>query len=46
MAMLYPILFPYGEHGFKIDIKYRELGRKHNVARQYVTTREFYAYKI
>lgn len=45
IAMQYLILSPCDD-GFKMDIKYRELGQKHIVARQYITKREFYAYRI
>nr|CAD1836025.1 unnamed protein product [Ananas comosus var. bracteatus] len=46
MAMQYPILFPYGEDGFHIRIKYNETSRIRELSRQCVTMREFYAYRI
>ncbi|XP_057421492.1 uncharacterized protein LOC130715411 [Lotus japonicus] len=43
MAMQYPLLFPYGEDGFHLEIPYSQTnGRK----RENVTIREYYAYRI
>nr|CAD1844330.1 unnamed protein product [Ananas comosus var. bracteatus] len=46
MAMQYPILFPYGEDGFRLGIKYNEHSRRKVACRKNVTMREFYAYRI
>nr|CAD1830264.1 unnamed protein product [Ananas comosus var. bracteatus] len=46
MAMQYHILFPYGEDGFRIDIKYNGTTGKKVGTRKCVTMREFYAYRI
>ena len=46
MAMQYPILFPYGEDGYKIDIDYTFVGRSNSFLRKFVTMREDYAYRI
>ncbi|XP_050205787.1 uncharacterized protein LOC126655597 [Mercurialis annua] len=45
MSMQFPILFPYGENGYRIDIKYNNFVKK-NIKRQYVTMREYYSYMI
>jgi hypothetical protein len=45
MALQYPLLFPYGEHGFHLGIKYNEDegdGKK----RRYVTMLEFVRYHV
>ncbi|XVF63926.1 hypothetical protein PTKIN_Ptkin09bG0125600 [Pterospermum kingtungense] len=46
MALQYPILFPYGEDGFHLELKYQRyiLGRK--TKRSSVTVRKYYAYVI
>nr|CAD1832249.1 unnamed protein product [Ananas comosus var. bracteatus] len=46
MAMQYPILFPYGEDGFRIGIEYNGSSRRKIGSRKNVTMREFYAYRI
>ena len=46
MAMQYPILFPYGEDGYRIDIDYTSVGRSNSLMRKFVTMREYYAYRI
>ncbi|XP_020082238.1 uncharacterized protein LOC109705866, partial [Ananas comosus] len=46
MAMQYPILFPYDEDGFRIDIKYYGTAGKKVGTRKCATMREFYAYRI
>ena len=45
MAMQYPLLFPYGEDGFRPEIEY-ENKRGSKGKRKYVTMLEFYAYRI
>ncbi|XP_020103317.1 uncharacterized protein LOC109720538 isoform X3 [Ananas comosus] len=46
MAMQYPILFPYGEDGFRLGIQCRQTSRRKTNSRQYITMREFYAYRM
>ncbi|XVF50502.1 hypothetical protein PTKIN_Ptkin04bG0106100 [Pterospermum kingtungense] len=46
MAMQYPILFPYGEDGFHLDIKYQSTTRRRQTKRGCVTAREYYAFVI
>ncbi|XVF82525.1 hypothetical protein PTKIN_Ptkin16aG0056400 [Pterospermum kingtungense] len=46
MAMQYPILFPYGEDGFHLDIKYQSTTRKRQTKRGCVTAQEYYAFVI
>jgi len=48
MAMQYPLLFPYGEDGFHLDIYYSQNHgkRKKKKKRKKVTMREYYAYRI
>ncbi|KAJ4830519.1 hypothetical protein Tsubulata_029215, partial [Turnera subulata] len=42
MSMRYPILFPYGEDGFHLEIPYNNTNQ--TAKRKYVTMREFYNY--
>lgn len=46
MAMQYPILFPYGEDGFRVGIEYRDDNRCRHIKRSFVTMREYYAFRI
>ncbi|XP_055961830.1 uncharacterized protein LOC126681473 [Mercurialis annua] len=46
MAMQFPILFPYGENGYMIDILYANVGQNKRIKRQFITMREYYAYLI
>ncbi|KAK0595529.1 hypothetical protein LWI29_007547 [Acer saccharum] len=46
MAMQYPLLFPYGEDGFQLGIKYITNDGKRKTKRQCVTMREYYAYRL
>ncbi|XVF67234.1 hypothetical protein PTKIN_Ptkin10aG0104100 [Pterospermum kingtungense] len=46
IAMQYPILFPYGEDGFHLDIKYQSTTRRRQTKRGCVTAREYYAFVI
>lgn len=48
MAMQYPLLFPYAEDGFHLDIYYSQnhAKRKKKKKRKKVTMREYYAYRI
>ncbi|XP_050225551.1 uncharacterized protein LOC126675026 [Mercurialis annua] len=46
MAMQFPMLFPYGESGYMVDIKYSPTTSPKKIKCQYVTMREYYAYYI
>jgi hypothetical protein len=44
MAMQYPLLFPYGEDGFRPGIKYKEKGKSNS--KKYISMLEYYAYRL
>lgn len=44
MAMQYPLLFPYGEDGYRLGIKYNE--KKGVSNKKYITMLEYYAYHL
>jgi hypothetical protein len=44
MAMQYPLLFPYGEDGFRLGIKYNQ--KKGVSNKEYITMLEYYAYRL
>jgi hypothetical protein len=44
MAMQYPLLFPYGEDGFRPGIRYKENGARNG--KKYITMLEYYAYRL
>jgi hypothetical protein len=46
MSLQYPLLFPYGEDGFRTDIIYRNIGGRKFKNRKSVTMREYYAYRL
>lgn len=46
MALQYPILFPYGEQGFKLKIKYNRSGALRVGKRDEVTMLEYYAFRL
>ncbi|TXG53486.1 hypothetical protein EZV62_022655 [Acer yangbiense] len=46
MAMQYPLLFPYGEDGFQLGIKYITNDGKRKTKRKCVTMREYYVYRL
>ena len=41
VALQYPLLFPYGEHGFHLGIRYSDIGDNDGTSRKYVTMLEF-----
>jgi hypothetical protein len=43
MALQYPLLFPYGERGFHLGIKYNNYD---GIGRKYVTMQEFFRYRM
>ncbi|XP_038698800.1 uncharacterized protein LOC119996288 [Tripterygium wilfordii] len=46
MAMQYPLLFPYGEDGYTLDIPYQNTPGAAKLKRKFVTRREYYAYML
>lgn len=46
MAMQCPILLPYGEDGYNLNILYQNITSGRGVKRKYVTMREYYAYRL
>ncbi|CAH9063416.1 unnamed protein product [Cuscuta europaea] len=46
LALQYPILFPYGEEGYRLEIKYRQVEGRDAIKRKDVTMREFFAYRL
>ena len=46
MALQYPLLFPYGEDGYRIDILHRDAETTQRKKKKTVTMREYYAYRI
>ncbi|XP_019160729.1 PREDICTED: uncharacterized protein LOC109157284 [Ipomoea nil] len=45
LPLQYPILFPYGEDGFREDIHFATHGTKQNFARKSVSQREYFAFR-
>ncbi|XP_021992293.1 uncharacterized protein LOC110889094 [Helianthus annuus] len=46
LALQYPLLFPYGDDCYRIDIPHRGVTPSTSTKRTYVTMREFFAYRI
>ncbi|XP_042757698.2 uncharacterized protein LOC111896347 [Lactuca sativa] len=46
LALQYPLLFPYGDDGYKVDILHRGITSSSNSKRPTCTMREFFAYRI
>ncbi|XP_059442016.1 uncharacterized protein LOC132174366 [Corylus avellana] len=46
MAFQYPLLFPYGEDGFRLGILHRSVNRTRHNTNNYVTMREYYAFRL
>ncbi|OMO67949.1 DNA helicase PIF1, ATP-dependent [Corchorus olitorius] len=46
MPLQYPLLFPYGEDSFHLQIPYQEGPARQRLGRQFLTMREYYAYLI
>ena len=46
MALQYPLLFPYGEDGFRLGILYRNVNGRIPNTKDFVTMREYYAYRL
>lgn len=46
MALPYPLLFPYGDRGFHLGIKYTDFRSLAPTARRYVTMLEYYIYRM
>ncbi|KAK9056489.1 hypothetical protein SSX86_023850 [Deinandra increscens subsp. villosa] len=46
LPLQYPLLFPYGEDGYRVDIPHRDLPCSSNSKRSTCTMREFFSYRI
>ncbi|WOH08718.1 hypothetical protein DCAR_0728165 [Daucus carota subsp. sativus] len=46
MSLQYPLLFPWGEDGFRIDILHSGVSEKSGNKRDVVTIREYYCYRL
>ncbi|XP_023765103.2 uncharacterized protein LOC111913607 [Lactuca sativa] len=46
LALQYPLLFPYGDDGYRVDIPHRGVTSSSNSKRSNTTMREFFAYRI
>ncbi|KAI3821177.1 hypothetical protein L1987_08736 [Smallanthus sonchifolius] len=46
LALQYPLLFPYGDDGYRVDIPHRDVTDSMKGKRQNCTMREFFAYRI
>ncbi|WOG83732.1 hypothetical protein DCAR_0102910 [Daucus carota subsp. sativus] len=46
MSLQYPLLFPWGEDGFRIDILHSGISAKSGNKRDVVTIREYYCYRL
>ncbi|KAI3737233.1 hypothetical protein L2E82_27230 [Cichorium intybus] len=46
LALQYPLLFPYGDDGYRVDIRHRNVTSLSTSKRQNCTMREFFAYRI
>jgi hypothetical protein len=46
MALQYPLLFPYGEHGFHLGIRYTDADDDDATRRKYVTMLEFVRHHV
>jgi hypothetical protein len=46
MSLQYPLLFPYGEDGYRFGILRKNANENGHNTDKYVTMREFYAYRL
>ncbi|XP_023771698.2 uncharacterized protein LOC111920364 [Lactuca sativa] len=46
LALQYPLLFPYGDDGYRVDIPHRGVTPSTDTKRRNCTMREFFAYRI
>jgi hypothetical protein len=46
LALQYPLLFPYGDDGYRVDIPHRNVTDVLNIKRPNCTMREFFVYRI
>ena len=44
MSLQYPLLFPYGERGFQLDVKYTGVDASDSTKRQKMTMQDFYCF--
>lgn len=46
LPLQYPLLFPYGEDGYRDDIQHRKESLQHTKRRKRLSIREFFAYRL
>ena len=46
IPLQYPLLFPYGEDCFHLNIPYEKSSVREKLERKYLTMRDYYAYLI
>ncbi|XP_076908136.1 uncharacterized protein LOC143564880 [Bidens hawaiensis] len=46
VPLQYPLYFPYGDDGYRIDILHRDVSDSNNSKRHTCTMREFFAYRF
>ncbi|XP_019157990.1 PREDICTED: uncharacterized protein LOC109154712 [Ipomoea nil] len=46
LPLQYPVLFPYGEDGYREDIQFANRGSNNNNARHRISQREYFAYTL
>ncbi|WOL11319.1 hypothetical protein Cni_G20081 [Canna indica] len=46
MSMQYPLLFPFGDDGFRLQIPYSNSNDTTQIKRKFVAMREYYAYQL
>ncbi|RZC16770.1 hypothetical protein D0Y65_009892 [Glycine soja] len=46
LGLQYPLLFPYGEDGYRSDIKHRDMNDSHERKRNRLTIREFLCFRL
>ncbi|KAM5582269.1 hypothetical protein ABKV19_002595 [Rosa sericea] len=46
MSLQYPILFPYGEDGYKLDLRMERIGPNHEQKREKMSMRSYVTYQI
>jgi hypothetical protein len=46
MALQYPLLFPYGEHGFQVGVIYNGVVDTNRKKRLHMTMQDYYSYQF
>lgn len=46
MCLQYPLLFPYGEDGYRTNIKHRNVAASENRRKSTVSQREYYSFRL